>query len=627
MAGFKGGWLGKILRINLSTGRVSVQGIDEHYAMKFIGGRGFAVEILWNEVKGVDPLSPDNKFIVATGPLTGLFLPSSGKVVVAAKSPLTYGYGDGNIGSMISARLKMAGYDAIVVEGRASKPSYIYIDSETIKIFGARDLWGRGAIETDVILRERHGDSVGTLVIGPAGENLVRFATTISEFGRAGGRPGMGAVMGSKNLKAIVVDGWKDIPVAYPDKLSELMYEAIKKLKESPQYDFWVRQGTMATIEWSQTNCVLPAFNFSEGVFEQYDKISGETMEKFYKVFRKGCFSCPMPCGNISKNKTGKYPGTWAELDYENVGMLGSNLGIGDMNAVIKLNLLADDLGLDTISAGGVIGFAIEAFKRGILPRELVGNVKLEWGDDSTVIQLMEMIAYRKGLGDLLAEGTRKVAEKLGGEAHKIAMHVKGLEISAYDCHTAPGMALAYGTSPIGAHHKDAWFIAWELKMGRDVVSREKVRKLIEMQRIRGGLFETFTVCRLPWIELGFPLNYYEKFFEAVTGIKATLNEFYEVADRIYNLMRAYWIREYTLMGVKWSRQMDYPPGKWFEEPTTKGPLAGSKINREVYDKLLSWYYEERGWDEDGVPRKSTLAKYGLSEVAAELEKHLKLTP
>lgn len=620
---YKGGWIGRILRVDLSKRRFSVQPLDRELAVSLIGGRGFAVRVLWNEVKGVDPLSPNNKLIIATGPLSGVFLPSSGKVVVAAKSPLTNGYGDGNIGSLVSTRLKMAGYDMLIVEGKANKPVYIYVDSETVKIFGAGDLWGRGAIETDVLLRERHGETVGTLVIGPAGENKVRFATIISEFGRAGGRPGIGAVMGSKNLKAIVVDGWRDIPVAHPERLVKLMEESINVLKSSPRYDFWVRQGTMSTIEWSQVNYVLPAYNFTEGVFDEYENIGGEAMEKYYKVFRKGCFSCPMPCGNITKSKKGKYAGTWAELDYENVGMLGSNIGIGDMDAVIKLNYLADELGLDTISAGGVIAFVIEAYKKGLLPKELLEGFELEWGNDEVFIQLMEMIAHRKGIGDLMAEGTMRMAEKLGGDSLSFAMHVKGLEISAYDCHAAPGMALAYGTSPIGAHHKDAWFISWELKMGRDVISREKVKRLIEMQRIRGGLFETFTTCRLPWIELDYPLEYYEKFFEAVTGLKPSPNYFFEVADRVYALMRAYWIREYALMGIKWSRKMDHPPEKWFRDPLTKGPLAGRKLRKEDYDRLLSWYYEERGWDKQGIPRRETLEKLGLRDVADELEKYV----
>ncbi len=613
---FKGGWIGKVLRINLTNGLISKYDLDKELALNYIGGRGFAVKTLWSEVKGIDPLSPINKLIIATGPLTGLFIPSSGKVVVATKSPLTGGYADGNIGSTISVNLKMSGYDMIIIEGRAKKPSYIYIDPDVVRIFGANDLWGKGAIETDVILKDRHGLESGTLVIGPGGENLVKYAVVISEFGRAGGRPGIGAVMGSKNLKAIVVRGWKDIPVANPDILNKLMIESIEVIKSNKNYEKWITYGTMSTIEWSQENSVLPAYNFSEGVFDKYKEISGETMSKEYKVFRKGCFSCPMPCGNISRNKKGLYKGVWAELDYENVGMLGSNLGIGNMNAVIKLNYLVDDMGLDAISTGSVLAFTIEAYKRGIISEKDLNGLKPEWGEYETVEKLIRMIAHREGFGNAMADGVKRAAEIINKGSSEFAIHVKGLEISAYDCHAAPGMALAYGTSPIGAHHKDAWFISWEIKMGREIISKEKVEKLIDMQRIRGGLFESFTVCRLPWIELDFPLDYYPKFLKAATGINFSINQLYFIADRIYNLMRVYWIREFK----EWSRAFDYPPEKWFSKPLTKGPFKGKKLDKKAYDKLLDYYYELRGWDNNGIPKKSTLKRYGLEFVINELE-------
>ena len=615
---FKGGWVGKILRVNLTEGKIKTQDLSKDLALNFIGGRGFAIKILWDELpRGIDPLSPENKLIVATGPVTGTLVPSSGKIVIASKSPLTGGYGDGNIGSLISAKLKMAGYDAIVIEGASKTPVYLHITPDSVEIKKADYLWNKGAIDADVELRKECGFDVGTLVIGPAGENLVKISTVMSEFGRAGGRPGMGAVFGSKKLKAIVCEGWKDIPVADLDTVVKLYKEAVDFLKKSPAYGKWIRQGTMMTIEWSQEASVLPTYNFSEGFFEGYSKVGGEIMDKEYKVLRKGCLFCPMPCGNVCIARKGRYAGVWGELDYENVAMFSSNLGIDSMDAVIKMNFMADQLGLEAISAGSAIGFAMELYSKGIISAKDTGGLKLEYGNVDAAIKLMEMIAYKKGFGDLLAEGVRAAAEKIGGKAIEIAMHVKGLEISAYDCHAAPGMALAYGTSPIGAHHKDAWFIAWELKMGRDVISREKVERLIEMQRIRGGIFETFTVCRLPWIELGLGLDYYVKAFNAITGLNFTLEDHYRVADRIYNLIRAFWIREYG----EWSRKYDYPPEKWFKEPLTKGPLAGRKLDKEKYDQLLSYYYEARGWDENGVPKKETLKKLGLDNVISELEK------
>ena len=408
-----------------------------------------------------------------------------------------------------------------------------------------------------------------------------------------------------------------DIPIVDLEKTYELAYEVRRALMSNPGYRKWIEQGTMMTIEWSQEASVLPTCNFTEGMFDDYMNIGGETMAKTYKLLRKGCFSCAMPCGNLSLARFGKFEGTWAELDYENVGMLGSNIGIGSMDAVIKLNRVADEAGVDTISLGSVIGFAIELYQRGIISKKHTDGLELKWGDVDTILELVDKIVKREGFGKILAEGVKKVAEKIGGEALKYAIHVKGLEVSAYDCHAAPAMALSYGTSPIGAHHKDAWVISWEVRYGREKVDATKIGKVIEFQRIRGGLFEILTVCRLPWIELALDLEYYVKLFKAITGLEYTLDRFFFIADKIYNLIRAFWVREFG----GWSREYDYPPRKWFEVPLSKGPLAGTKLSKEIYDRLLDMYYEARGWDKTGIPRKSTLEKFGLTDVIKQLEK------
>lgn len=608
------GWWGKLLRIDLSENKASVQQIGPDVLKMFIGGRGLAAKILWDELEpGIDPLSPKNKLVIATGPITGIVGPSTGKLVVAAKSPLTYGYGDGNIGTMASVQLRKAGYDVIVIEGAAKRPVYVYIEDDNVSILSAEGLWGKDAFEAEKILKEVHGKDVGILLIGPAGENLVRYATIISQEGRSGGRPGIGAVMGSKKLKAIVIRGTKEIPVEDPVELKKIAAEAFTDIKNAPGYSFWIRQGTMATIEWSNTNSVLPTFNFREGVYEFHRLIDGYSMEAM-KVARRGCPNCNMMCGNVVIDSEGEL----SELDYENVAMLGSNIGLGHLGKVATLNRLADQYGIDTISLGNVLGFVAEASEKKLI------DEKIEWGDYKKFKELIEDIAYRRGIGDLLAEGTKRIAEKIKGDSWKWAMNVKGLEISAYDCHAAPAMALAYATSPIGAHHKDAWVIAWEVKTGRLEYTKEKVEKVIEFQRIRGGMFESLVACRLPWIELGLKLEYYTKLFKAATGVTITLEDFNKVADRIYALIRAFWIREY---GGRWDRAMDYPPARWFEEPLTKGPLKGARLDRNKYDKMLSWYYEIRGWDERGIPRRSTLKNLGLKEVADELEKYVKLTP
>jgi aldehyde:ferredoxin oxidoreductase len=315
-----------------------------------------------------------------------------------------------------------------------------------------------------------------------------------------------------------------------------------------------------------------------------------------------------MTCGNIIDDSEGNQ----SELDYENVVMLGSNIGLGNLKQVAHLNRLADDYGLDTISLGNTIGFMMEASEKKLIKE------KIEWGNHDDAERLIEDTVKGEGPGKLAAKGTRAASEEIGRDSNKWAMNVKGLEISAYDCHSAPGMALGFGTCSIGAHHKDAWVISWEVNVGRESYGPEKASKVLEFQRIRGGGFESLGVCRFPWIELGFELEWYPKFFEAATGVKISLDEIYQTADRIYSLIRAYWVREY---GSQWGRTMDYPPARWFEEAPKKGAQKGVKLDVQGYDRLLNEYYEMRGWDSKGIPRATTLQRLGLGDIAEVIAK------
>ena len=605
------GWTGTILYIDLGKGKSTVDRYPGELAYGFIGGRGFAVKLLWDLLKpGTSPLSPENLLILAAGPLTGLPVPSSGKLVIASKSPLTGGYGDGSIGTHAAVQMRRAGYDAIVLKGRAENRSILVVEDDRVELVDAEDYWGLSTSEVERRVKEDYGGDVAVVSIGPAGENLVKYANVVSQGGRAGGRPGMGAVMGSKNLKALVFRGSSEIPVADKQALKREASEAYRRITELPNYGFWRRQGTMATVEWSQENSVLPCMNFREGVFEEAEAIGGFAMEKI-KVGQRGCPYCNATCGNLVEDSTGSV----SELDYENVAMLGANIALGDLEKVATLNRMADELGLDAISLGNAIGFAFEASERHLL------DEKLEWGSFEDAKTLVEDIAYRRGLGALLAEGVRYASLKLGGGSERWAMHVKGLEISGYDCHSAPGMALAYGTSPIGAHHKDAWIISWEVKTDRRSYSGEKVDKLIELQRIRGGLFEFLTLCRLPWVELGLELERYPRLLHAATGLRLGFDKLFEVADRIYCLIRAFWVREYG----GWSVGLDYPPDRWFEEPTRKGPCRGSTLDREGYGSMLQLYYARRGWSPQGIPRRSTMERLGLANEAEELSRYVNI--
>ncbi|MHA2090046.1 MAG: aldehyde ferredoxin oxidoreductase family protein [Candidatus Kariarchaeaceae archaeon] len=607
------GYHGILLQVDLTTQEISEFSYPEHWQEKYIGGRGFAAKILWDNVPaGTDPLGPNNWLIFAIGPLSGLSLPSSSKMVVASKSPLTWGYGDGNLGTRASPQLKRAGYDGIIVKGKSSNPVYLEIKDDTVKLQDASNLWGKGTYDTEKVLIEKYGKKAGFLSIGQAGENLVKYATVRSQEGRSGGRPGMGAVMGSKNLKAIVVIGSTDFPIDDKPTYKELGKQGFRDVKAAGMYDHWMAQGTTMILDWCQETSSLPTLNFQEAKFGKSKALDGEELAKT-KTTQYGCPRCNMQCGMVIKDAEGND----SELDYENIGMLGPNLGIDDLPKVGVLNYMADDYGLDTISLGSVLGMTAEAHQHGVLDEEF------KWGDFDKAKELTTRLAIRSDdLGSLLAEGTMRMAEYWGGDAINWAIQVKGLECSAYNAFTIPGMALSFGTSPIGAHHKDAWVIAFEIsEMERDSYASEKAEKVIELQRIRGGMFESLVTCRFPWIELGYSLDNYPKFLENVTGRSGwNLDKVFEVGDRIYALIRAFWVREHSAEGKKWSRNMDYPPVRWFNEKLKgTGPEVGKNLDRGKYDELLNHYYRLRGWDNQGIPTKSTFDRLGLTETSNQL--------
>jgi aldehyde:ferredoxin oxidoreductase len=607
------GWNGKILRVNLTNKSTEITAYSEDIAKRFIGGRGIAVKFLWDELpKGADPLGPENMLIFAAGPYTAYSIPNSGKLVVAAKSPLTGGYGDGNLGTRAAVNMRKCGLDAVIVTGKSDKPVYISVEDDKTEILDANHLWGKDSYITEDWLIEKHGRSTGVLIIGQSGENLCNIATVVAQKGRAGGRPGMGAVMGSKNLKAVIFNGTKDIPAADPEKLKKLGKAGFDKIPKYDAFPYWKKVGTMMAADMMQTASALPTRNFSEGQFEYIDNVNGDAVHAA-TITQRGCPNCNMICGNTIVDSEG----IESELDYENVTMLGPNIGLGDLAKIGTLNRICDELGLDTIGAGSCIGFAMECAEKGLV------DIDIKFGDFEGAKKLLYEMADMKGYGALFGKGTRAAAKEIGGEASDYAIHVKGLEVSAYDCHYCPGMALSFGTSPIGAHHKDAWVISWEISSGiRGEYGPEKADKVIEFQRIRGGLFETLVSCRFPWIELGYELEDYPEYFEAATGVRMSLDDMWIMGDRVYALIRAFWVREY---GEKWGRKMDYPPVRWFKHPLPDGPLKGQHLEMDKYDQLLTYYYEKRGWDERGIPSKKTLLELDLIKEAEQLENFVKL--
>jgi aldehyde:ferredoxin oxidoreductase len=503
--------------------------------------------------------------------------------------------------------------DGLIIEGQAPSPVYLNIVDHQVEILPAGEIWGKGTYETNDWLYKKYGKGVGVLNIGQGGENKVLYAVVRSLEGRAGGRPGIGAVMGSKNLKAIVVKGSKDIPMADPSGMKKLGSEDLKKVGDIDKKTGWSVQGTNGVLSWCNEVAALPVRNMRKTSHPEAWKIDGERLNNA-RIATYGCPNCTMRCGIAIHDHEGRE----SELDYENVGMLGSNLEIFDLPQVASLNYLCDEYGLDTISAGAVLGFYADAIDRGAIK----GDFK--FGDAERAKELLRMTAYREGVGDFLAEGTMRMAQKIGQDSMDYAIQVKGLECSAYNCKFIPGMALAFATSPLGAHHKESWVIMFEItQTSRESYGPEKAQKVVELQRIRGGIFEFIVSCRFPWIELGWDLQHYAEYFNKITGMDWTLADLFKVGDRIYALMKLFWLREFP----NWDRTRDYPPQAWFDPSNAdkEGPIAGKVLEWDKYEKLLDSFYEIRGWDRRGIPTRKTALQLGLAKEVAEVEKYAKL--
>lgn len=605
------GYPGTILRVNLTTGQISKEPTPAEMARDYIGGRGFGAYLLFKEVpKGADPFGPENKLIVSTGPFSGMLIPGGGKCDFTTKSPLTGGYASASMGGHFTAEMKYAGYDSIILEGISPKPVYLLIEDGKAQLLDAAELWGKGAFDVEVEFKEKYGEEYQIAAIGPAGENLVLYACINHDFGRQAGRGGVGAVMGNKKVKAIVVRGTKTVEVADPKGYRKAGMALYKACKDADFLAEWTRYGTTVVTSWCDEVGALPTRNFSAGSFEGGPGIYGKTMRKEIVITDKGCFGCPCPCGKYSHMK--RY-GTYVEgPEYETIGLMGSNLGIGDIQAVGEGNRLADNLGVDSISVGNVIAWAMECYEKGLLTKEDTDGLELNFGNVEATFAMIKKIAYREGkLGNLLADGVKRAAEAVGKGSERFAIHVKGMEQSGYATHSATSMLLAYMTCDVGAHHNRAWAITYDLQVGRDLVVPEKVARVIWLQNFR-PMFDVLGACRLQWVELGIDTELYVPALEAITGIHRSMDDLMAVGDRIWNLTRLYWMRENEGFGRSW----DQPSPRFYEDPPKTGATAGMITSYEDVQRLLDMYYEQRGWDSNGHPTPEKLEKIHLTEMA-----------
>jgi len=605
----KSGYFKKHLNVDLSEGRCKRLELSDEFIEQYIGGRGFGAKLVWDNLKRhnfkINPLGPENLLVISPGPLTGMYLPSSGKCSFVAISPATGIYGDSSAGGNVGIELRQAGLDVLSVTGKAPELSIIFIDENETSIIPFPDLKGKSCLETEGIIKEYLGThSIKVIAIGVGGENMVKFACANADWSRNAGRTGIGAIMGSKNLKAIVVRGSKDLPAYDIRGLIQEADKAYAYMRNHKFFKMWQREGLMNVMEYANEKGILPTYNFKDTAFAKIKQINGETMLDGYKISDSACFACSMCCGNICLVKQGKYIGTVTEgPEYESCAMLGSNLGVESFSAVLKANQLCDELGIDTISTGSLIGAVIEGYEKGILSLDDLEGNPISWGDEDAILNLIHKIAYREGIGAILADGSRRMIETWP-EMAKVVLQVKGLEQSAYDSRCGASMALAYATSDIGAHHTRAWTIAKEIEQGQGWTEEEKVDLVIYHQTVR-PLFDMLGVCRLPWIELGVNENHYPTFYTHITGHQTTLEELFKKSNDIYNLTRLI----NTKLGM--GRSDDSLPFKVYNNPVQAGPTAGKVVNQEEFQRLLDLYYEKRGWDENGTPPAEIEKNFG----------------
>lgn len=629
MDGITGRWLW----VNLSDRRIESKLLPSDVIRQYVGGRGANARLLWDLVEpGLDPLSSASPLIFGTGALAGTCAPNSGRMTITCKSPATNLYLKTNVGSHFAPELKFAGYDGIVVLGRAEKPVYLWIDDGEVEIRDASTLWGLDTREADRRIKEElRDDQIRTLMIGPAGENLVKFASIMVSIYRAAGRGGAGAVMGSKNLKAIAVRGTGDVTLADPARFIDVALAARRALREDEYC--WTRSfrfGTAQGVLGANESGTLPHNNFQDGHVEEGYKLTGEYVSERY-AHPEACSSCVLHCGRFSRIGSGRFAGSYtAGPEYETLVSLGSKCGITDTEAIIKGNELCDILGMDTISAGSMVSFAMECGQRGLLPSELIDGLDLSFGNADTMLTLIERMARREGgLADLLAEGTRMAAERIGHGAQRFAIQAKGLEQSMVDVRGSMSYALAFALNPRGPDHltteclaeigytPEVRNLAFEItgtKKGTDSLSPEGKPRMVAWHEDIYVITDCVGICVFTdtWSYTRVNFENMAQMFSAATSIEIDADEAQAVGARIVTLERMFNLRE----GMS-RAELDILPPRMFEPSPT---LMGGRptLTRESLDRMLEEYYTLRGWDErSGVPTQEALRGLGL-EFAAE---------
>ncbi len=611
-------YFGKLLRINLSTGKINTEPVDEQVQMDFIGGRGFGINYLYRELSpGIDPLSEDNKLLLATGVLAGTSAQSVSRWMACTKSPLTGAFARAVSGGDFGAWLKFAGYEFIILEGKAEKPVYVHLTSDNCRIHDASEIWGKDTKETQEWLSQHHGKDTRVACIGRAGENLVRYAAIVTGR-RTASRCGVGTVMGSKNLKAISITTQRNLHLHDADTFKQLVKQQIGFCQANKRFHSHREMGTTETQDRTNNLGIYPVMNFRYGQQNDREKIAGEEYLRF-RIGDFGCYSCMARCGKIHHVPSGPYAKALSEgPEYETIWVFTGPIDNTNLESTIAADQMCDDLGLDTISTGNCIGFTYELYEKGILTKQDTDGLELSYGNHSAMIALIKKIAQREGIGNLLADGTMRAAASIGNGAEAYAIHVKGMELPGYEPRGAKSQGFNYATSNIGASH--CYGYAGQEVFGnvipREVnrFSEEENADIVVYNQNMTAMSEVGIVCGFArgW---GWYNDLFSKMLFTATGIDqfADYDYVWKVGERIVNMERAFNVRE----GFR--RTHDTLPQRMLREPLhTRGAPGEGEIVRSL-DKFLDQYYLTRGWTTQGIPSPQKLNELNLNYVLKDM--------
>jgi aldehyde:ferredoxin oxidoreductase len=612
-----GGYMGRVLRVDLTRKKTEEQTFDQETLRKFIGGSGLGAKILYDETNSeTDPFSPENPLIFMAGPTANTLAPTSGRHAVVSRSPLTGIFGESDAGGTWGARVKQSGFDGIIVTGKASSPTYLWVQDGKVEFRDASHLWGKDTYEIDPILKGETHKNATVAAIGPAGEKLVLMSGIVHDGrdARIAGRCGLGAVMGSKNLKAIVVQGSQKTPVARHEELATSVKEMIPTILEASKT--FGRLGTSGGVTTHETMGNLPLQNWKLGRWEEgAKKISGPAMEESILVKRYYCRQCPIGCGREVKVDKGPYAGVdGAGPEYETMGLLGSTCLVDNLEAVAMANEICNRYGLDTISTGGTIAFAMECYENGLLTKKDTDGIDLTWGNHEALVEITRKIGKKEGIGALLSQGSRKAAQQIGGIAPEFAVHVKGLEFPAHDPRAYWGAAVAFATSARGACHLSAWTMGFERglvmpEVGADgSITRWQLEGKAEFTakcQFMMGMYDSMKFCKFIAFG-GVKATHCLNWFNQITGYDMDLAEFFKTGERLLNLKR--------MINVRWgiTRKDDTLPPRAMTHKRVGPGLTDSEQHLPPLGRLLSDYYEYMNWNEWGIPRAEKLAELGL---------------